>query len=382
MRPRLKQVGWQRTPDGVELVLDPRESVELSDPDGAVARLVELLEQRGRTVGELAAAVRSTHPSVTDDEVNAAVEALDDLRLLEDDRRTGGLTDDERLRHFSNLAFFRTFGTLALSAEDMVARLRESHVLMLGVGGLGSNVLQNLCGLGVGRLTLVDLDMVEPRNFARQFVYRAADIGRPKVERAAEWVREYDPSIGIDTRQQELCSTEDVAEILAWARPDAVSAGVDQPDGVDDWVNEACVRAGVPYCRGGMYVTEAIIRSVDPRRSACLACLQNAPKDEGGRSRQRLAALHQTGVPRINRGAGPVATLLGSLVAFELARFVTGFRSPVYAGAIAAIDLAGDCGQVIARFERDPDCEVCGEAALQARSEALQGPPVGGSAQR
>lgn len=359
MRPRLKQVGWQRTPAGVEVVLDPRESVELADPDGAVVRLLDLLTQGGRTLTELGVAVRLTHPAVCDDEVAAAVEALDGLRLLEDDLRTAGMTEEDRLRHFSNLAFFRTFSSLVCSAEDMVARLRKSHVLMLGVGGLGSNVLQNLCGLGVGRLTLVDFDAVEPRNFARQFVYRAADIGRSKVERAAEWVREYDPSIRVDVRQQRLTSTKDVAEILAWARPDAVSAGVDHPDEVDDWVNEACVRAGVPYCRGGMYVTEAVIRSVDPGRSACLACWQNG-QDEDTLSRERLAALHQTGVPRMNRGAGPVATLLGSLVAFELTRFLTGFHPPVYAGGVAAIDLAGDCGQVIARFERDPDCEVCG----------------------
>lgn len=367
MRVGLKHVGWQRTSGGVEVVLDPRESIELSDPDGSVARLVELLAQGGRTVAELADALRSSHPTVTDDDVAAAVEALDDLRLLEDDSRTGGMADEDRLRHFSNLAFLRTFGSLACSAEDMVARLRESHVLMLGVGGLGSNVLQNLCGLGVGRLTLVDFDAVEPRNFARQFVYRAADIGRPKVERAAEWVREFDPSIRVDTRRQQLTSMEDVADILAETRPDAVSAGVDSPAEVDDWVNEACVRAGVPYCRGGMYVTEAIVFSVDPGRSACLVCRRNGHDTDDALSRARIGTLHQAGVPRINRGAGPVATLLGSLVAFELARFLTGFRRPVYAGAIAAIDLAGDCGQDIARFERDPDCEVCGEQALRDR---------------
>jgi molybdopterin/thiamine biosynthesis adenylyltransferase len=67
--------------------------------------------------------------------------------------------------------------------------LREAHVLVLGVGGGSSNVLMGLVGLGVGRFTLVDGDDVEPWNFARQFVYRHVDIGRSKVDRAAEWVR-------------------------------------------------------------------------------------------------------------------------------------------------------------------------------------------------
>jgi len=376
VRPVLKQVGWQRTPEGVEIVLDPRESVELGDSDGAVAGLLELLARGGRTLTELAEALRSTHPMVSDDEVAAAVEALDGLHLLEDETRTGGMDDDDRLRHFSNLAFLRTFSDLDRSAEEMVARLRESHVLLLGVGGLGSNVLQNLCGLGVGHLTLVDADVVEPRNFARQFVYRASDIGRPKVERAAEWVREFDPSIRVDVRQQLLTSTAEIAEILAWARPDAVSAGVDTPNEVDDWVNEACVRAGVPYCRGGMYVSEAIVRSVEPGRSACRACWRDMPDDEDALSRDRISALHRSGVPRINRGAGPVASLLGSLVAFELTRFLTGFREPVYAGGTGVIDLAGDCGQVIVRLERNPDCVVCGEHALPNRIPASGRRPV------
>ena len=85
---------------GVEVVLDPRESVELGDPEGAVARLLDLLAQGGRTLTGLADALRSTHPAVSDDEVAAAVEALDGLRLLEDEMRTGGMVDEYHLRHF------------------------------------------------------------------------------------------------------------------------------------------------------------------------------------------------------------------------------------------------------------------------------------------
>jgi hypothetical protein len=166
MRPKLKQVGWQRTSEGVELVLDPRQSVELADPDGAVATLLDLLAMGGRTLTEIAAAVRSTHPAVSDDEVVAAVEALDDLRLLEDDLRTGGMGEKDRLRHFSNLAFFRTFSSLASSAEDMVARLSQSHVLMLGVGGLGSNVLQ-ICAGSAWDASLLSISMWWSRETSR-----------------------------------------------------------------------------------------------------------------------------------------------------------------------------------------------------------------------
>ncbi len=365
MIPKLKQVGWERAGDGVAIVRDPRESVEIADADGAVARLLELLAEGGLPLPELLSALALTHPRSTGPEVETAIEALDALRLLEDERRTGGLTESERQRHFSSLAFFRTFASLDVSAEDLIRALRASHVLVLGVGGLGSNVLQNLCGLGVGRLTLVDRDQVEARNFARQFVYRACDLGRDKVERAAEWVREFDPAIEVRAIRTDLACADDVRKLVESVRPDAVSAGVDQPSEIDTWVNAACVAAGVPFCRAGMAVTEGIVWSVEPGQSACLACVDAGPAARTA----ELAALHQTAAPRINRGIGPVATQLGSLVAFELVRFLTGFAPPAYAGAVASIDLATDCGLTVTRADRNPVCQVCGTGSRAAQEE-------------
>lgn len=362
--PKLKPVGWEKVDDGVRVVLDPRASVELADTDGAVTRLLELLAEGGRSIAELTDALKSTHPSGSEQEVTAAIDVLDGLLLVEDERRMGGLSEAERLRHFSNLAFFRTFTNLDMSAEDVVRRLRGSHVLMLGVGGLGSNVLQNLCGLGVGRLTLVDRDVVEEKNFARQFVYRRCDVGRAKVQRAAEWVGEFDPTIEVEAIQAEFMCVEDVAQLVDLVRPDAVSDAVDSPQDIDTWVNAACVAAGVPFCRGGMGVTESVVWSVDPGRSACLACRQPDPGEAATDLRLHLSTLHAAAVPRVNRGAGPVATQLGSLVAFELTRFLTGYAPPVYAGGVAVIDLASDCGQTVVRNARDPDCAVCRSASL------------------
>ncbi|HEX8305606.1 MAG TPA: ThiF family adenylyltransferase [Jatrophihabitans sp.] len=368
MIPVLKPLGWESIESGVRIVLDPRESIELADEDGSIAALLTLLTEGRHDAAGLYHALNPAFPAVSREDVLDAIGALDELRLIEDRDRTGDLTEDERLRHFSNLAFLRTFSTLEASAETMVRRLRDSHVLMLGVGGLGSNVLQNLCGLGVGQLTLVDRDDVEPRNFARQFVYRAQDIGRPKIERAADWVREFDPQIKVRTIRADFTDAASVAEVVDSTRPDAVCAGVDSPAEIDQWVNAACVRAGVPFVRGGMMVTEGVIWSVQPGQSACLACPTDSD-DSSGRVANSL--LHQQGVARINRGAGPVATLLGSLVSFELLRYLTGFTAPRYAGASVVIDLAGDCDLTITARSRRPDCPVCGSELPAPEPEAV-----------
>lgn len=78
------------------------------------------------------------------------------------------------------------------------AALAESHVVLVGCGGIGSPALQYLAAAGVGRLTLVDDDMVDISNLQRQTIYTPSDIGKPKAETAAEWVRRFDVGLKVD----------------------------------------------------------------------------------------------------------------------------------------------------------------------------------------
>jgi molybdopterin/thiamine biosynthesis adenylyltransferase len=241
-------------------------------------------------------------------------------------------------------------------------------VLVLGTGGLNSTVVPHLAGLGVGRLTLLDHDVVQSRNFARQYLYRHADIGTPKVERAAEWVRRFDPSIDVGTVSGRVDNPHTIAELLDLYRPDAVVAGIDSPDQVDAWVNQACVPAGVPFVRGGMWVTQGVVWSVDPGRSACVNCrsTEEDPVEPVAGTADLDAELatvrlHATR-PRTNRGIGPVAGLLGSLAAFEILRYLTRFEPPAYAGRPMMIDFAAGCAMHHTSWSRDPHCTVCAAA--------------------
>src|ERR1700745_4170302 len=73
--------------------------------------------------------------------------------------------------------------------------LANSHVVLVGCGGIGSPALQYLAAAGIGRLTLVDSDVVEESNLQRQTIFTPADPGRAKAEAAAEWVSRFDPSL-------------------------------------------------------------------------------------------------------------------------------------------------------------------------------------------
>jgi molybdopterin-synthase adenylyltransferase len=364
--PRLKGAVWARLGDDLVVVDDPREQLLLSDPSGQVESLLELLREGSRTAEELVRALAPRGP-VTLAEIEEALAALDGLGLLVDAAAGSTLSSTERERYFSNLAFFRTFASLEHSPEWFQERLSRARVVMLGAGGLGSTVLLDLAGMGVGHVTLLDCDRVELRNFARQFLYSEADIGQPKVERAAARLRAFNSGMEFTLVDRRVGGTGDLAELVTGA--DLVVSGIDNPDQVDLWVNEACVTAGVPYVRGGMFARQLVYWSVDPGRTPCLACRRHEDDLEaakpgtsavGGRLAEQLQ--------RINRGIGPVASLLGSLVAMEALRYLSGFAPPVAAGAYQWVDLL-TCTQTAEPWRAWPECDIC--AAVPARDERL-----------
>lgn len=354
MRPRLKGIAWERVGDELRLVYDPRDQLILTDPDGTVEKLLGLLSQGGRTVAELADEL-----SLDEADVQGAVAAFDAERLLEDGDRLDRLEPADTERYFSNLAFFESFSCLDRSREDLQRRLRESHVLVLGTGGLNSNTIPHLAGLGVGRMTLLDRDTVDPRNFARQYLYRWDDVGSRKVSCAADWVRAFDPSIEVETIDLGVENPEQLDELVGRTRPDVVASGIDRPSEIDLWVNAACVRHGVPFVRGGMWVTSGTVWSVAPGVSACRACVPPNAEPDSGDPDLAAIRLYRDG-PRPNRGIGPVAGLLGAYGAFEVLRYLTGFEPPAYAGRPLIIDFAGGCATSRTEWPRNPACDVCG----------------------
>ncbi|MFF4081700.1 ThiF family adenylyltransferase [Streptomyces sp. NPDC001777] len=361
MRVALKECSWQAVGEDLIVVFDPRESITLEDPEGKVEALLSVLREEPRSVPELRAALAARGIGLTEEELGGGLAGLADLGLVE--REEGRFTGDPAVdeRHFSNLAFFGTFADLDRHRTVFLRRVRDAHVLVLGVGGGGSSLVQCLAGLGVGRLTLLDHDRVETRNFARQFLYRHEDVGRSKVERAAAWVRAYDPDIEVRTVDRWVAGPEDLADLTDGI--DLVLGGLDGHPDAGLWVNEAAVRAGVPLVVGGATRTLLSYMSVDPGRSACLACEFSQRPEEGTGSAAAEDLVH--GMRTTNPLIGPVAMQVGSLIALEGLRYLTGFQEPLAAGARVRLDLREGLAADRVPFPDVPDCPVCALAPVR-----------------
>ncbi len=358
--PRLKPLFCAARGDQLVVSIDPRRRVEIDDPDGRVRDLLALLAEGTRGAGALASEL-----SLPEHEIRAAVSDLDDLGWLEDAAVRPVLDAGLRERHHSNLAFLDGFSSLDRSSASMQERVLGAHVAVLGVGGLGAGVVQHLAGLGVGRLTLLDFDLVETRNFARQFTYTPAQLGLPKVEQVAAWVGAFEPGTMVRAIHERVTGPDVVAGLLNGEdRVDLLVSAIDTPDQVDLWVNQACVAAGVPHIRGGLAYLQGFYWSVDPGRSACVQCLETRRAEEVDRDGPSAVVtwprvLEPT---RVNRANGPVAGMLAALVGMEALRYLTGFIPPVSAGTYQLIDFSGACEITAEPWPRDPGCPVCADA--------------------
>jgi molybdopterin-synthase adenylyltransferase len=357
MRVMLKECAWEPLGSDLIVVRDPREVLTLADPGGQVEALLTELRKRPATAGELSRALRDRGVDLSEHDVATGLAGLDALGLLErpDERSLGDPGADAR--HFSNLTYFASFSRRDQSRAEFVRRLRTSRVLVLGVGGMGSSIVQCLAGLGVGALTLVDRDDVEPRNFARQFLYRHRDIGRSKVERAAEWVRDYDPDIAVRPVDRWISAPDDLTDLLT--DTDIMVGGLDSEHNAHLWVNEAALRAGIPFVGGGMQRTQFMYFSVDPGTSACLLCDESDQPDPDEPTSVGVAQRLSRSLHFSNALIGPVAMQLGSLIAYEALRYLTGIEPPRAAGARVVLDLRNGLVPTWQPFARDPECPAC-----------------------
>jgi molybdopterin-synthase adenylyltransferase len=235
-------------------------------------------------------------------------------------------------------------------------RLRAARVAVLGCGGLGTWALGALASAGVGAFVLVDHDVVELSNLNRQLLYGVGDVGAPKAERAADWLRRFDPDVDVRVLTVEVRSAADVAALL-----DGVDALVQTADWppyrIVRWVDEACRAAGVPYVIGGQRPPVVKVGpTFVPGATACFTCHETAlARDfplypELARRRDEAPARSTT--------LGPASGIAGTLIASEVMHLLLG-RDVATAGRALLLDLRS----LAVRWEpveRQTDCPACG----------------------
>ncbi|MBV9496698.1 MAG: molybdopterin-synthase adenylyltransferase MoeB [Acidobacteria bacterium] len=211
---------------------------------------------------------------------------------------------------------------LPLIGEEGQARLAAGSVVIIGAGGLGSPISIYLAAAGVGRIGLVDFDDVDETNLHRQILYGVRDVGRRKLDAAAERLRDLNPDLVVETHATALTS-ENALEILG--QYDVVV------DGTDNFptrylVDDACTLLGKPNVYGSIFRFEGQVSVFDQRRGPCYRCLYPDPPPP-----------HL--VPNCAEGGvlGVLPGIVGTLQATEAIKLLTGIGEPLI-GRLLLVD--------------------------------------------
>ncbi|MFC7059319.1 SAMP-activating enzyme E1 [Halovenus salina] len=223
------------------------------------------------------------------------------------------------------------------------AALLDASVLVVGAGGLGSPVLQYLAAAGVGHLTVVDDDTVELSNLQRQVIHGTDDVGRPKVDSAAEFVADLNPDIDV-TRRETRVTSENVTDLIA-GHDVVVDASDNFPTRF--LLNDACVLADVPLSHGAVYQFEGQVTTFGGGQP-CYRCIFPEAPPEGA-----VPDCATAGVLGILPGT------VGAMQATEVVKLLLG-EGESLEGRLLVYD-AESLETETVPVEPVPGCPVCGE---------------------
>ncbi len=222
-------------------------------------------------------------------------------------------------------------------------KLKRASVCVLGAGGLGSPCLQYLVAAGVGRITLVDDDVVSLSNLQRQTLYAGGDVGEAKVDIAVHRLAALNPHVAVTPLCDRL-TDQNAPDILAGH--DVIADGCDN-FATRSTVNRAAVALGIPLVSAalGPFEGQLGVFAGHVPGQPCYACYAGLPEDVPGRS------CADTGI------LGAVAGIMGAAQALEVLRLLAGFGAPRIGLLWLFEGLALEARTV--RVPRDPACPVC-----------------------
>ena len=221
--------------------------------------------------------------------------------------------------------------------------LKAGSVLCIGAGGLGSPAAMYLAAAGVGRIGMVDFDVVDFSNLQRQLLHGTSSVGRSKLESARDRLRDLNPHVEIDTYETTV-SSENALDLF---KPYDVIL-----DGTDNFptrylVNDACVLTGKPNAYGSIFRFEGQASVFATKEGPCYRCLYPEPPPPGL-------------VPSCAEGGvlGVLPGIIGVIQATEAIKLILGIGEPLIGRFLIYDALKMRFREL--KLRKDPDCPVCG----------------------
>ena len=260
----------------------------------------------------------------------------------------GSELSDKELERYSRQVMLEEIG------YDGQLKLKNSKVCVVGVGGLGTPITTRLVAMGVGKLRIVDRDVIELSNLHRQTIFDESDIGQVKVEAAAKKLKQLNTSIEIEALP---VSVNDYTALEIVEGCDVVIDALDSVNARYS-LNKACIKKNIPFVTGAAVGVSGQVFTIIPKETACYHCLFPA-LDEDSMPTCSIEGVHP-----------PILSIIGGIEVAEAVKIITG-KKPNLANRILHVDLE-NLEFVKTRTLRVEECPVCGSGkAQETRKEEL-----------
>jgi bacteriocin biosynthesis cyclodehydratase domain-containing protein len=259
----------------------------------------------------------------------------------------GAELTNEDMQRYSRQIMLEEIGFVGME------KLRNAKICVVGVGGIGNPIVTQLAAMGVGKLKIVDRDVVEISNLHRQHLYNEADIGKVKVEVAAERLKKINHHVQIEAVP--LSITKYTAESIV----KGMDIIIDALDTVDARyaLNDACIKYNIPFIYAGALGMLGSVCTILPNKSACLRCM--------------FPALAEEDMPTCStEGVHPsILYLVAGVQVSEAVKIVTG-QQPTLVNKLLYIDLNELSFDKIQMFRHEA-CPSCGSKKDSKKEELV-----------
>lgn len=244
--------------------------------------------------------------------------------------------NDETMKRYSRHLILQNVGI------EGQKKLAQAQVFVAGAGGLGSPIALYLAAAGVGRIGIIDDDVIDLSNLQRQILHTTPEVGTPKVLSAQKKLHALNPNVQVDTYQERL-NAQNILKIIE--SYDIIVDGTDN-FGTKFLINDACVLLDKPYSYGGILRFSGQTMSIKPKESACYACVFNSPPPAG-----TVPSCSSAGI------LGSIAGILGTIQATEVLKMILGIGEPLYNTILSFDALSMEFRKI--HVSKNPQCRVC-----------------------
>ena len=231
----------------------------------------------------------------------------------------------------------KNIGAKGLTREAQ-EKLLNSKILVMGAGALGSNVIMNLCAMGIGQIKIIDDGIVEETDFNRQTIHKLKNIGRARVLSAKDWIMEFNPDVKVEVDKIKI------NELNYFNLIEEYNIIVDCFDTYESkfMINEIALRHNKVLIHGRISAFNGQVTTIIPNKTGCLSCVVQKPAFFKPEKKCELSS---------------IATVIAGLQANEVLKVVTGLGKPLLNRILLFDGLSGEFRHI--NYSKNPNCKDC-----------------------